>query len=262
MSNPKNWLFKEFLRLTHELRPDWIVFENVRGLVETANGLFLSTLLSDFDELGYTTSSFILNSVDYGIPQRRSRFFVVGSSKGIKIDPPEPLVSKHVTVEEALTDLPYLENGANEDEKEYSKVAHSEYASFLRGSMKRCCNNVVTRNAAYVIERYKHIPQGGNWQDIPEKLMKNYADVSRCHTGIYHRLKENEPSVVIGNYRKNMLIHPWQNRGLSVREAARLQSFPDNFRFAGSIGFQQQQVGNAVPPLLAKAVFDKIKHNK
>ena len=92
--------------------------------------------------------------------------------------------------------------------------------------------------------------------------MKNYADASRCHTGIYRRLKEDEPSVVIGNFRKNMLIHPWENRGLSVREAARLQSFPDDFIFEGSIDFQQQQVGNAVPPLLAKAVFEQIRSAK
>ena len=91
--------------------------------------------------------------------------------------------------------------------------------------------------------------------------MANYADRSRCHTGIYHRLSLNKPSVVIGNYRKNMLIHPTEHRGLSVREAARLQSFPDWFIFKGSIGFQQQQVGNAVPPILAKAVFQSIMDN-
>jgi DNA (cytosine-5)-methyltransferase 1 len=88
--------------------------------------------------------------------------------------------------------------------------------------------------------------------------MKNYTNRSRCHTGIYHRLNENAPSVTIGNYRKAMLIHPWEDRGLSVREAARLQSFPDSYKFAGSIGFQQQQVSNAVPPLLAKVVFRAI----
>ena len=108
------------------------------------------------------------------------------------------------------------------------------------------------------MRRYPHVPQGGNWENIPARLMENYANRTRCHEWIYRRLSVDEPSVVIGNYRKNMLIHPTQDRGLSVREAARLQSFPDTFAFQGSIGLQQQQVGNAVPPLLAKAVFNSI----
>ena len=115
-------------------------------------------------------------------------------------------------------------------------------------------------NSTEIIERYTHIPQGGNWENIPKDLMKNYKDVSRCHTGIYRRLTDTMPSVTIGNYRKSMLIHPWYDRGLSVREAARLQSFPDEFHFYGSIGFQQQQVGNAVPPLLAEAVFLNLRN--
>jgi DNA (cytosine-5)-methyltransferase 1 len=86
----------------------------------------------------------------------------------------------------------------------------------------------------------------------------NLVDERSRHTGIYRRLVWDQPSVVIGNFRKNMLVHPEQDRGLSVREAARLQSFPDSYRFAGSIGFQQQQVSNAVPPLLAKAVFRQV----
>jgi DNA (cytosine-5)-methyltransferase 1 len=128
----------------------------------------------------------------------------------------------------------------------------------MRGGLNICSNNLVTGNAPHIIDRYKFIPPGGNWEDIPKHLMSNYADVQRCHTGIYRRLRDDEPSIVIGNFRKNMLIHPSKHRGLSVREAARLQSFPDSFRFYGSIGFQQQQVGNAVPPMLAKAVFSQI----
>jgi DNA (cytosine-5)-methyltransferase 1 len=132
----------------------------------------------------------------------------------------------------------------------------------MRNGNAECTGHLVTNNATEIIERYKHIPQGGNWENIPEKLLSNYTDRTRCHTGIYRRLRENRPSVVLGNYRKNMLIHPWQDRGLSVREAARLQSFPDWYEFQGSIGFQQQQVGNAVPPLLAKAVFTALMELK
>lgn len=122
--------------------------------------------------------------------------------------------------------------------------------------------NLVTVNADYILERYKYIPGGGNWQSIPGSLMRNYSDRDRCHTGIYHRLRCNQPAKVIGNFRKNMLIHPRHNRGISVREAARLQSFPDDYVFLGSIGFQQQQVADAVPPLLAQVVANSILRSK
>ena len=114
--------------------------------------------------------------------------------------------------------------------------------------------NLVTRNSEKVLARYAWIKPGQNWEAIPDDLMDNYHDATRCHTGIYYRLRADQPSKVIGNFRKNMLIHPSQNRGLSIREAARLQSFPDRYRFLGSIGFQQQQVADAVPPLLAEGV--------
>ncbi len=254
--NPTNWLFKEYLRVIKEVSSDWVVFENVKGILETEGGIFLEYVLKGIEKLGYTTSYFVLNAKDFGVPQSRSRLFVIGSKQGVKINPPQPTIEKHYTVKDALDDLPLLENGASYDSLPYRKQAKSAYACNLRGNQSLSSNHYVTENAKHIIKRYKHIPQGGNWEDIPQRLMKNYADRTRCHTGIYHRLKENEPSIVIGNFRKNMLIHPSQDRGLSVREAARLQSFPDSFEFKGSIGFQQQQVGNAVPPLLAKSVFE------
>lgn len=255
--NPKNWLFKEFVRLTKEICPNWILVENVKGLVETEKGFFEETIRSSFEALGYTCTEFIPSATDYGVPQRRTRFFLVGSREGLK--PVFPIGnSTLVTVREAFIDLPALENGAFIDTLPYSKDAQSEYAKLLRGNLTACTGHLVSRNSQYVIERYPYIPQGGNWANIPDELMKNYKDKTRCHTGIYKRLREDEPAMTVGNYRKSMIIHPWEDRGLSVREAARLQSFPDSYLFYGSIGYQQQQVGNAVPPLLAKAVFEGI----
>jgi DNA (cytosine-5)-methyltransferase 1 len=128
----------------------------------------------------------------------------------------------------------------------------------MRKNSEFSTQNIVSRNFDYVVERYKYIKPGQNWRAIPEHLMVNYKNRDNCHSGIYKRLRVDEPSVVISNYRKNMLVHPVQDRGLSVREAARLQSFPDNFIFEGSIHYIQQQIGNAVPPLLAKAIFEQI----
>lgn len=255
--NPANWLFRDYLRLVSSLRPEWVVFENVTGMRITEGGRFTDEVLSGFRSAGYTTSDFILNAAEFGVPQRRSRLFIVASRDGIKMTAPTPRETR-VTVWEAIADLPILKNGANTDELPYRRTAISEYAKRLRGDLLECSNHLVTRNSDTIIERYAYIPQGGNWSSIPEGHMTSYADRTRCHTGIYRRLRPNEPSVVIGNFRKNMLIHPTQNRGLSVREAARLQSFPDSFRFYGSIGFQQQQVGNAVPPMLAEVVFRQV----
>lgn len=256
--NPTNWLFKEFVRIVRLWEPDWVVFENVRGIVETERGLFRDSIIHDLEEIGYTCSSGILCASDYGVPQIRSRFFILASKHGILKQMPEPTTKQTITVRQAIADLPRLYNGAGVNYLPYMHKPGSNFAKSMRNGNAGCNGHLVTRNAPCVIERYKYIPQGGNWEDIPAKLMANYTDRTRCHTGIYRRLHEDQPSVVLGNYRKNMLVHPWEERGLSVREAARLQSFPDWYEFRGSIGFQQQQVGNAVPPLLARAVFNHI----
>jgi DNA (cytosine-5)-methyltransferase 1 len=146
-----------------------------------------------------------------------------------------------------------------EPKLKYKSKVTSEYAKKLRGSKRVVTQNYVSKNSDTVIERYKYVKQGNNWNDIPVSLMTNYKDHTRCHSSIYRRLNENAPAVIIANYRKSMMIHPVENRGLSVREAARLQSFPDHYEFIGSLDQKQQQVGNAVPPILAEAIFKKIK---
>ena len=123
---------------------------------------------------------------------------------------------------------------------------------------------MTSRHADYVIDRYKAIPPGGNWEAISNKLT-NYTAVERTHSNIYRRLTWDDPSITIGHYRKSMLVHPRQHRGLSLREASRLQSFPDWFRFAGSANgnggglvHKQQQLANAVCPLVSKAIAEFI----
>ncbi|WP_426065268.1 DNA cytosine methyltransferase [Flavobacterium sp. DSP2-3-1] len=260
--NPKNWLFKEFIRCSKLIMPDWIVIENVKGLLNLDKGFFLNEIFKDLNELGYTVNYKVLNSVDYGVPQKRERIFIVASLNGIAFDFPSNKLESYITVGDALTDLPILNNGQISDKLEYNSKSESNYSKLMRCNADKVKNNYVSKNSDLIIDRYTHIPQGGNWKNIPNELMSNYKDHSRCHGGIYRRLSNDSPSVVIGNYRKNMLIHPTQNRGLSVREAARLQSFPDNFEFLGPINQQQQQVGDAVPPLLAKAIFDKLMEYK
>ena len=257
--NPNNWLFEEFARVVATWLPDFFVFENVQGITNTAKGLFLDAILDEFDRLKYTTTYGLLNALSHGIPQDRTRFFLVGARTTKAVQLPQRPVATELTVRDAIADLPDLDNGASIDCVPYSNVHPSVYAQRLRNGSSECSANFVTNNSKEVLRRYSFVPPGGNWEDIPAAMMKNYKDRNRCHTRIYHRLHYDRWSTVIGNYRKNMLIHPSANRGLSVREAARIQSFPDSYQFHGSIGFQQQQVGNAVPPLLARAVFEAIR---
>ena len=259
-SNDQNWLFLDFMRLVALLHPEWVVLENVHGIVQTEGGLFAQMILDRLNELGYAVSNWLLDSADYGVPQRRTRWFVVGSSEGLRVPRPAAAVAAPVTVSEAIGDLPPLANGHSESWEPYGSEAPGDYALTLRNQDGWCANNLVSCNASHVVDRYAYVLPGGNWTSVPKRLMTaSYAKRRGCHTGLYRRLRPDAPASVIGNFRKNLLIHPWQDRGLSVREAARLQSFPDRFEFVGSIGFQQQQAGNAVPPLLAQAVFQAVQ---
>lgn len=257
--NPKNWLFKEFMRSVKLTNPDWIVIENVPGLQNLEKGFFLEQICNDLLKLGYTPNIKILNAVNYGVPQKRERIFIVGSKNGAAFEfPIGEYENNHVTIRDAISDLPILENGSIESLLSYKHSPKSEFAKMMRGDLKKSPQNYVTKNSTNVLERYNHIPEGGNWQNIPIELMSNYKDHTRCHHNIYRRLSSSEPSPIISNYRKSMIIHPFENRGISLREAARLQSFPDNYIFCGPLIYKQQQVGDAVPPLLAKAIFNQI----
>lgn len=266
-TNPKNHLFKEFIRAAEEIYPKWILFENVSGIVNFEKGKVIEIINTELSNIGYLCTWDIINSADYGVPQVRKRFFLIGSRMGIKFSFPQPKCGNrrkpYVTVHDAVSDLPLLGNGNNIDSLlyRYNGSNLSEYQKEIRKDWNKnyCLNNCVTKNSDLIVNRYKFIPPGGNWRDIPSRLMRNYKNKSNCHSGIYKRLRWDEPSIVISNFRKNMLIHPEQDRGLSVRETARLQSFPDWYIFYGRLGSQQQQVTDAVPPLLAEILGDRIK---
>lgn len=260
MDNPKNHLFEHFLRFVLELKPDWFLFENVPGLVNMEHGEVIKHIVNRFEELGYDVAEpTVLRADNYGVPQKRSRCFIIGNRVGIDFQFPAPVEAK-ITVNDAFEDLPELENGANIESLPYRLGLDkcSEYAKLMRKNSTACTQNVVRLCGPLVIERYKYVRQGHNWQDIPPEMMTNYTDTSRCHSCIYRRLKSDEPSIAIPNYTKINLIHPTQDRQLSIREAARLQSFPDDFVFEGPASHIDQQIGNAVPPLLAKAIFKQI----
>ena len=238
MENKKNFLFLEFVRFVKEIRPEWFVLENVWGITNINEGKTKKMIEDCFRAIpGYENiASEVLWASDYGVPQKRNRFFMVGNRLGIDFHFPKTHKEK-ITVDDAIGDLPSLQNGQLLEESDYTKPLEeaSTYAQLMRRNSDKARQNYVSRNNELVIERYKYIGQGQNWRAIPDSLMQNYADKGRCHSGIYKRLSADQPSVVISNYRKSMLIHPYEDRGISVREAARLQSFPDTFIFEGPL---------------------------
>ena len=266
IDNPNNWMFKEYCRFVEELEPEWFVFENVVGFKSFDKGQFAVDVENELKALGYETNSSVLNAADFGVPQYRNRFFIIGhriDKGGHKFEFDSLKKKKKVNVGDALADLPPLNNGDKVHEHDYRHEAKHTYTKIMRRKSTKALQNLVTASRPHIVDRYRVIKQGENWEAAKRKgLLDTYSSTKHTHSGIYKRLEEDKPAVTIANYRKSMLIHPHEDRGLSLREAARLQSFPDHFVFKGTLSFQQQQVGNAVPPLLAKIIFKKIiKYN-
>lgn len=284
-ANPNNQLIDTFLNYVESLKPKVLLMENVQGILWTAKhgaeqtGLSVAHhVIKRLASSGYMFFPKLLDAAWYGVPQHRNRFFLLGVHKELGYSTedfgawgPFPVpthgpgtANAFVTVRDAIADLPPVGNGTLDPVCVYEEQAEraNPFVRMVRHGAPEgtVTDHIVSRQADYVIERYRGIPEGQNWQAIVD-LMTNYAQVMRTHSNIYRRLKWNEPSITIGHYRKSMIIHPEQDRGLSLREAARLQSFPDWFRFAGKpdsldggLTHKQQQLANAVCPLVTREV--------
>ena len=264
MHDKRSGLFYEYLRIVESLRPKWVVMENVTGIRSAGGGQALAQILSGLATLGYAAEARILRAEEYGVPQERRRIFFVGNRLGLSIPWPEPTHGSNrkpfVAVWDAIGDLPPLSNG--EDPRRplpYRTSPTSEYQAYLRGNATQVANHAAPRLMPINLERMKYIPEGGSWRDVPfELLPAGMKRARRCdHTKRYGRLrKAGLASTILTkcDLHWGAYVHPEQDRVLTVREAARLQSIPDHFQFAGPRTEQYVQVGNAVPPLLARHI--------
>lgn len=216
---------------------------------------------------GYSIDSGVLNAAEFGVPQKRMRFVVMGIKKALctSVRLPEPLIleGNFASVRDAIEDLSHVDPVysvgddlgilIDSETKNLSKLAKE-----LRNS-DVLHNHIITENREIALKRFAAIKQGQNFHSLDSSMKENtYTDASRTQNTIYLRVGYDEPSGTVVNVRKSMWIHPEHNRAISVREAARLQSFPDSYIFVGTKDSQYQQVGNAVPPMLARAIAEKL----
>ena len=205
----------------------------------------------------------VLNAIDYGVPQYRERFILFGSRIGpVPACPEKTVLPKHYrTVKDAIGDIEDIEPSQDPKKATFPlkpiELPEGSFLAYARDS-KQLYNHFNTSTSKVAQERYDALEEGGNFLSLPDELKSTYSDAKRTQSTIYWKLKYNQPSNTVVNVRKSMWVHPKHNRALSVREAARLQSFPDSFRFCGPKDSQYQQVGNAVPPLFAKEIAKSI----
>lgn len=249
MNDPRNKLFFQFLKFVEMAEPSAVIIENVRGIVTKDNGYAKNRIYELFEERGYSVNHQVLDASDYGVPQKRLRnfFVMIKGNKENKFDfNTMNKVAHKFTVKEAIGDIDNC----------YPDVdVNNDFLKQMRNAEKLENHNPKFPNDK-VVERMKHVPEGGNWKDVPAELWDTQRD--NRHSSAYKRLASNEPSITIDTGHMNY-FHPLYHRIPTVRESARLQSFPDNFVFLGNQGAQFRQVGNAVPPLLAKAVGEAVK---
>ena len=256
LKDPRNFLFREFLYFVEKLEPEIFVIENVKTLLSTSKGWFKDEIVQTIMELGYNVNYGVLNAAHFGVPQARERaIFICSKRKAINL--PQPISTTPVTVRDAISDLSYNESGEGAFEQEYVTPASSPYQTLMRKDSKMLYNHIASKHKKIAIEKLKMISPEKGKECLPAELIGKQKFKTT-----WGRLKWDEVSPTIdtrfdaaSNGKNN---HPYLNRAITPREAARLQSFDDRFVFWGSKIRIRKQIGNAVPPLLAKAIADQI----
>jgi len=286
--DPRNSLFIEFVRFVTALKPYWIIMENVPGLLLYDRGAVGKAVLEEFQRIGYSVIPMILLAADFGVPQLRRRVFFIGNRTGQPISFPSPThgdpelwkdfalpfahlsrignknahsqVKAHVSIADACSDLPMILEGQSCEERRYPMPAQTSYQRRIR----RCSRRLTLHRASVLSPSDREciplIPQGGNWRSLPEDIRERRFHRIRAYdaTTMLRRPLWNKPAYTIttksNDATAGAFIHPLSDRTLSLREAARLQSFPDRYELRGSDSQIREQIGNAVPPLLAEMI--------
>lgn len=278
--DPRNSLFMDFLRCVKHFRPNFFVMENVKGLLsmKTADrSQVIEIILDEFSKAGYKTSYSILNSAWFGAPQLRERVFIIGVAEkfpfneSLVFPQPEFQPDDYVTVDMAVSDLPLIESGQGEEQQAYRTPPRNDYQAWARKNSTSVFNHVAMRHTGRLIERFKVIKAGQSVADVSEEHSAMKRGDPKIKSGKVFgqnnmRVFPDFPAPTVAASFQSNFIHPHLNRNFTAREGARLQSFPDDYIFMGkrttmswekSLS-QYQQIGNAVPPLLAKAIAENL----
>lgn len=258
LKDPRNFLFVEYLKIVDELQPEVFVIENVKALLSTSAGWFKDQIINAINKMGYKVNVGVLNAQDFGVPQARQRAIFI-CSKGPEVPLPSPTVNTPTTVRDAISDLAYLNSGEGAFEQEYSTKATSKYQKMMREGSKKLYNHKATNHKQIAIDKLKLIPPEKGKEYLPKSMLGNQKFKSTWGRLVWDKVS---PTIdtrfdAASNGRNN---HPFLNRAITPREAARIQSFDDKFIFYGSKVYVRQQIGNAVPPLMAKAIADQINN--
>lgn len=251
LNDERNYLFLEYLDIIKNLQPELFIIENVKTMLTAANGYFIEEIKQKINDLGYVLNYDVLNSVNYGVPQTRNRAILIAHKS--KLIPLPETNTKILTVKDAISDLAYLNSGEGEPTTIYTTDALTEYQRIMRANSKLLFNHVATKHSKIALEKLSLIPPEKGKEYLPEHLLGKQKFKTT-----WSRLEWDKPSPTIDtrfdtpSNGKNS--HPFLNRAITAREAARLQSFPDNFIFFGNKTSICTQIGNAVPPLLAKSI--------